>query len=48
MGGNSFEAKSQSIEHHIRASAKIFEHITLTLLVFSEEDESAWKKCFFG
>lgn len=41
MGGNSFEAKSQSIEHHIRASAKIFERITLTLLVFFEEDESA-------
>lgn len=34
-GRNSSEAEAQSIEHHIRASANIFEHIILTLLVFS-------------
>lgn len=48
MGRQSFEAKSQSIEHHMRVSMKTFEFTTLTfLLILFEEDKSAYKMLFF-
>lgn len=48
MGRQTFEAKSQSIEHHMRVSMKTFESSTLTfLLILFEEDKSAYKMMFF-